>query len=613
MVQYLKDPASRPLLFLLWFVASTCQALELKNTEFLAISNQPHSLQEVDPTSIFATNDNTTAWEQRTLPDYWSTKEGDEGGQGWYRLRFELDEQVISSSNNWAIYVPKHSRVMALYLNEKRIGDTGQFSMPLSDNFVRPYLFPIHSSLLNAGENQILIRLAGYSFDEISLSKIFIDTEDNLNGAYRLRYGFGVGVALIGFYSMSLMAILVFLFWLFRPGDTQYLWFSLTSLFGAMFASNRLITDFPLPITAELQSVFYNSAVSLYTLCCVVFLHRFTQLKPYNRERFYFFIICVYAVTAIALPAESAFFSTNLMHVVDAAYGIYILYFIYHHRDRNAKLDLYVVLGLCCLAYALSFNDLLLRLVDKPYSSWLTMQWAPLLIYIAFVSLILSRLFRTLRGFEQLTDALQKRVADKSQQVIELEKKQAVNEERRRIMFDLHDGIGGQLVNAVNYLNRHPGHDAVLLETVNTALQDLRFVVDSIDSSGEQEVYLLLGTFRERFEPIIQAQGIQFVWDVDETFNAETLGPSASLNLLRILQEAVTNAIKHGEPDTIYIRTSENTIEVEDNGIGFDPTKKPGLGIRSMKERANNIGMTATVTRTDRGTRVILSRATNHF
>ena len=603
-------------LCLCWLIVSAVEAAEITQAFFMPISDEPHSSQHLGLETI---DKNSTHWQARSLPDYWRVSRpskivqkgepeiGHKGGQGWYRLDFELSNDSIAIANNWAIYVPKHSRVMSVYLNDKKIGDTGRFSEPLSDNYVMPYFFPIHASLLKPGNNQIYIRLAGYSFDEISLSKIYVDTEENLLPSYNLRYGFSVGVAQIGFYSMMLLAILVFLFWLFRRNDRQYLWFSLTSLSGAVFSSNRIITDFPLPLSADQQAIFFNTAVSLFTLFSVMFLHRFSGLRLYNRERLYIFLICSHVLIALVLSNGYVRVTTNLMHIVDAGYGMYILYVIYSYRDHNVVLDRYLVLGLCCLAYALSFNDLLLRLVDRPYSNWLTLQWAPLLMYIAFVSLVLSRLFRTLKGFEQLTEDLQKRVEYKSQQVVELEKQQAVSEERRRIMFDLHDGIGGQLVNAVNYLNRNPGSDTVLINTVNTALQDLRFIVDSIDTNGEQEPQLLLGTFRERFEPIVEAQGIQFVWNVHETFASKTLGPSEALNLLRILQEAVTNAIKHAQADTIYIGTTANTIEIEDNGVGIDLSKKSGLGIRSMRERAKNIGMQLDIANSARGTLVRLT------
>lgn len=595
------------LLLLLGFSTERAVAAAITEAEFHLITDQPHSSQDLPMTVELA---ESLSWQHRSLPDYWRASGSEEtrhaGGRGWYRLTFELDPEAVASVSNWAIYVPKHSRVMALYVNSQKIGVTGSFSDPLSDNYVMPYLIPVHSSLLKPGGNQLLIHLAGYGFDEVSLSKVFVDTEDNLKSSYQFRYGLSVGVAQIGFYSMLLLGGLVFLFWLLRREDGQYLWFSLTCMSGAVLLGNRIFIDFPLPLDAEQISIFYSTSVSLFTLFSVMFLHRFSGLTLYRTEGAYFFIIFGHLLIAWFLPTSYVRLASNLMHVVDAFFALYILYIIFKYRDRNVRFDRYLVLTLCCLAYALSFNDLILRLMDRPYTNWLTLQWAPLLMYVAFVSLVLSRLFRTLSGFEQLTQELQKRVDEKSQQVIELERQQAVVEERRRIMFDLHDGIGGQLVNAVNYLHRHPGQDTVLLDTVNTALQDLRLIVDSIDTNGRQDPHLILGTFRERFEPILEAQGIRFAWNVNETLESRPLGPSAALNLLRILQEVVTNVVKHAKADTIYFGTTAHTIEIEDNGIGINEQTKPGLGIRSMQERAENIGLELLITPSAKGTLVIL-------
>jgi signal transduction histidine kinase len=70
------------------------------------------------------------------------------------------------------------------------------------------------------------------------------------------------------------------------------------------------------------------------------------------------------------------------------------------------------------------------------------------------------------------------------------------------------------------------------------------------------------------------------------------------LQLYRIAQEAVTNAIKHGKAKQILIDlTAENdrlSLKIRDNGAGFaeQPEKLQGMGLRIMKYRATRLGAT---------------------
>lgn len=76
-----------------------------------------------------------------------------------------------------------------------------------------------------------------------------------------------------------------------------------------------------------------------------------------------------------------------------------------------------------------------------------------------------------------------------------------------------------------------------------------------------------------------------------------SLGPAAEHAVLRIVQEALGNAARHGEPETIGVRLSQRngsvTIEVRDDGRGFDPgdaAERHGMGLALMRERVTELG-----------------------
>jgi signal transduction histidine kinase len=92
------------------------------------------------------------------------------------------------------------------------------------------------------------------------------------------------------------------------------------------------------------------------------------------------------------------------------------------------------------------------------------------------------------------------------------------------------------------------------------------------------------------------------------------MSPDIESNLLRISQEAITNAMKHSGGNEIHVRLALESdavqLTIDDNGSGFDPhvsTLSRGFGLISMQERADRIGGELTiVTNPGAGTKVHL-------
>jgi signal transduction histidine kinase len=75
-----------------------------------------------------------------------------------------------------------------------------------------------------------------------------------------------------------------------------------------------------------------------------------------------------------------------------------------------------------------------------------------------------------------------------------------------------------------------------------------------------------------------------------------SLGPAGEHAVLRIVQEALGNAARHGAPETILVRLSQRdgsvTVEVRDDGRGFDPggvAERHGMGLTLMRERVTEL------------------------
>jgi signal transduction histidine kinase len=196
------------------------------------------------------------------------------------------------------------------------------------------------------------------------------------------------------------------------------------------------------------------------------------------------------------------------------------------------------------------------------------------------------------------------------------EKEDLLNEERERILGELHDGVGGQLVAMLAMLENRSSNTEEIKDAVRAALDDLRLMIDSLDSI-EGDIPVVLGMFRSRIEPRLAAQNIRFDWRVTDLPSVPNIDPHQVLQILRILQESVTNIIKHADADVITVKTDYTpgdngkgviSIEVKDNGKGLDGKPSTlGHGMETMSRRAQEIGGSVVMQSDSGGTAILLT------
>lgn len=173
--------------------------------------------------------------------------------------------------------------------------------------------------------------------------------------------------------------------------------------------------------------------------------------------------------------------------------------------------------------------------------------------------------------------------------------------ERKRIARELHDHIGQSVYSiflGVQGMKNHLSDPKYMnhLRTMETHLEQTMDDIKLLSKELRPQVLDSLGLCKALQVAVNDWQasyGVQFEL-VCEIFNKE-LFKEAELQLFRVMQEAVRNAVRHGHASQITIRLQEDEsslqFEVIDNGRGFDArnTRNTGLGLFHMKERMNMV------------------------
>ncbi len=162
----------------------------------------------------------------------------------------------------------------------------------------------------------------------------------------------------------------------------------------------------------------------------------------------------------------------------------------------------------------------------------------------------------------------------------------AQESERRRIARELHDEIGQALTAVMLRLERDDVANAK--EGLRAALEGVREIArrlrpEALDDLG------LRNALRALVASVARDARLNVTPEIEP--DLPSLTPEQELVVYRVAQEALTNALRHAEADTLRFSLradrGEVVLVIEDDGRGFDPKRVPSVsGMRGMRERA---------------------------
>jgi signal transduction histidine kinase len=266
---------------------------------------------------------------------------------------------------------------------------------------------------------------------------------------------------------------------------------------------------------------------------------------------------------------------------------------------RGKSLDARLLAGTFLIAWVFGVYDWArLKYVHDLESYYLT-PYAAILLFVVFVIIMFRRYVGALGEVEQLNAGLAQRLRTREAELAEsyerlrkVEQQQMLSNERQRLMQDMHDGLGSSLISAIRSVEHGGMSDEEMSQTLKGCVDDLKLAIDSMEPV-EADLLLLLATLRFRLEPRLEGTGVKLRWEVRELPALDWLDPSNALHILRILQEAFANILKHTEASEIRVSTAAAddgvAVTIADNGQGFDLASalaRGGKGLQNQLRRA---------------------------
>ncbi|MBX3610465.1 MAG: ATP-binding protein [Hydrogenophaga sp.] len=539
-----------------------------------------------------------------------------------FRLTLNLSVPDPTAAPLWALYFVSLNDGGRIAVNGTVVGEVPSSTPTVAVQHVRPFYFVVSPALLHTGHNEVTVTWT--SHDSLQhLAQAYLGPADVVMAAYERRLFWQNTMAGVGFDLAIVSAALLLGIHAMRREERRYLLMGITSLGWAVVCVAYFLPPMPAPLYPYWHAL---RLAGIAVTACATWLFLIGETGRGHRR---------YAALCIAWAAVGP-----LGHLLNV-WTRDLIYAPTFETLWGVSLLLLGVYPLALMARSL------VRSWDWRHAAFLVAATAGLLAGVADVSLagsgssvfhntgyvtqatspiwfsaIVLVLVRDFAGFLAQQRRQQQELAWRLQeQQIELqrlhadtqkrERERAAVQERQRIMQDMHDGLGSQLVSSLALAERGALGAAQTSALLRDCLDDLRLAIDSM-AEGSDSFAVMLGNLRFRMAPRLRAAGMGLQWQCAELDDAHLPTPVQALPLLRIVQECLSNAIRHSCAQQIRVHVASSAqglqVEITDDGKGFDPATTPrGKGLGGMEKRARSLGAHfVVVSRPTAGTQVRL-------
>lgn len=525
--------------------------------------------------------------------------------------RFAIN-RVTEQSDDFAILIPYFRDSLTVNLNGKFVGQVGLNEWQMPSRLSRtPALLDLPATNIRPGRNRLEIIIRGLAGREPNVGPLYIGREKAAADQFwRLNF-LAEGLPNLTLGGEAALSLLFFAMWRRRRQETAFGWFALVIFLDTL----RGLTFLP-AFGGWTSNVSYWSLLVPFSSAAYLMFTRELVKLPFAK-----WIALAWVAPALVAGVaafSTAAFATNVLLplgvsiiFINLLWSVAVLVMGWQSGVREASLLLYCTI----LFVALVFHDVLLNLnvigghvaVARP---------GLLVLLIAVAGILVTRFTSAMTELDLAAETLRSRAAQiekklrlADEQLRAQRESTILAQERARLMRDLHDGLGGEMVAVLALAERDQSQKHEIAYHARAALVDMRLIIASMEDYGG-DFAMALGAWKERAEPQIRAAGMILHWEIKQRGTSITLSATRTLEIMRIFQEALTNAIRHSEASNITVASSLTNdhlvLSFVDDGKGIDTGIGSGKGIANMFNRAAALGGDLSVEADHPGTAIVL-------
>lgn len=401
-----------------------------------------------------------------------------------------------------------------------------------------------------------------------------------------------------------LLGLLALQHWLGDKSDRAHLMMAFVAIIWFL-ANTQYFGDF-LDDAASLWFSALNDAATSWLLCALTLFSIQFDGERWPRLEMSLILYSV-AVTLITLPSWNwGVYALTFQHYVDVSLTLSIFIFFTWRSYTRGSTDFKIIMTAVWSMPIMGLHNLYYLTAQRAPDGIHLFPYSTFIVFGAFLYVMQRRYVQARRQLVEINTSLDERLRQREaeldvqhRRLMAGEQQRAIFDERQRIMRDMHDGIGTTLMSSLTQAEHGQLDPAQVKGVLRETLDELKLVIDSLEPVG-QDLAVLLANLRYRFGQRVEAAGVRIIWEMDQLPPLPWLDPSAALQVLRIVQEAVINVVKHANATEVRISAqlarrgdhqSGIIVRITDNGRGFDPKAvQGGRGLGNLQQRAARIG-----------------------
>ncbi|MBI1906991.1 MAG: hypothetical protein HYS20_12290 [Rhodocyclales bacterium] len=578
--------------------------VELRDARYLV---EPWHEMSIPP------RDDDPRWRPLTLPGQVDNPE-----QGlvrvWFRLNFRLDDRPGQSQ---AVLFPRLYSGGSLFLNGALAGAVAGSSPTVQANWLRPHEFFLPTQGLRPGENTLHVGMSS-RYAQIGFGAPFVGPPEAIRARYEKRLFWEYNVAMISVWLLTTGGLLLLTIWLLRRQDILYGMLGLAALMWGIRTIHHVWPLVPLEWWVPWRAVYYAGTGYGDILLCLFVL----RVARWHRAWIERAALAYAAVGPLAmiLLGQAFLHRDALWYAGAIPLNLLAVTMIVRAAWRIRSWDTVALAATLIFTGAAFAWDIAVKGGWISFSNIYISHVLTPLVILGICLVLLVHFVAALGLAERANERLEARVRAREAELTashealrRLESAQAAAAERGRIVQDMHDGLGSQLLSALAMVERGAAGEREISQVLRECIDDMRLAIDAL-APGDDDLLSALGALRFRMEPRLAAAGITLDWRIATASDAIQIEPREGLALLRTLQEAIANVLKHAGASRLCVTVREEggalEIAVADNGRGFDPgAAGRGRGLAHMRQRAAAMGAVLDIRSSATGSEIRLRKA----
>ena len=535
-----------------------------------------------------------------SLPHRWDVDSPLVGGSAQYVFMLP----VVDASLRYSLLFTRIGNQAKIRINDEVVATFGTLADASEDYAKGPHVVDIPAAVLARRQPATVeVNITAQTQRWGGLSKVDIGASDVIQERFRSNYRWRqTGLFLVAITSAfaGVFALVLALF----LRNRLYGIAAAATLAGALRAADRVWVD-PLigwPWWGALVNVCYVVLAS----ASVLFVLRALELRSTLSER-----LCYgYALIAIPFAIVAALWPWPLLWTITLALMNVLIVvsfpLVVWTTMRRPTPERVLMCSVFAILIFVGLHDFLgVRLLGSfrlPNAGFSIAPYGFMAFSTAMMIVVVGRYVSAERAMRGAGDELRLKLGEQRAELGVLQQRathqaamEAVDQERIRILRDMHDGMGARLVSLLSMVKSQP-NDALNIEReIRAALTEMKLTVDSLQPV-EGDITSVLASLRYRLGPVVSASGKRLTSDIAPLPDMPWLTPASIRHVQAIVLESVTNAIHHanGKDVSIAARLIGDDICVEivsSMGEAVLPSdwQTRGQGIASLRRRAEEL------------------------